>query len=154
MQIKCFFMAAVLSFIIVAGLYAFMFHGNVVESEDGRSAIQLTIGERDVVLAEMRGFLISVQQITRGIADNNMKLVAEYARKAGAAAQAQMPGSLHVKLPRQFRQLGFDTHTKFDQLAMDADELEDAQHALSQLSVLMQNCTDCHAMYRLEAINK
>lgn len=152
MRIKCFLMVAVLSFIIVVGLYAYMFHGKVSESEDGRSTIHLTAGERDLVLAEMRAFLISLQQITKGVADNNMKLVADYSRKAGKAAQAEMPGSLAAKLPRQFRQLGFDTHAKFEQLAMDADDLEDAQHSLSQLATLMQNCTACHEMYRIDVI--
>ena len=77
-------------------------------------AIHLDAGERDLVLAEMRAFLTSVQQITKGISENDMKLVAEYSRKAGKAAQDEVPGTLIGKLPIEFKQLGFDTHTKFD----------------------------------------
>lgn len=145
-------MVAVLSFIIVVGLYAYMFHGEVSESEDERSIIYLTAAERHHVLAEMRTFLLSVQQIAKGVVDNNMKLIADSSRKAGKAAQVEVPAVLAAKLPQQFRQLGFDTHKKFDQLAMDADDLEDAQHSLAQLATLMQNCTTCHEMYRIDVI--
>ena len=58
------------------------------------------------------------------------------------------------KLPIEFKQLGFDTHTKFDQLAMDAEDLEDGNHALSQLATLMENCVGCHAAYRLNISSK
>ena len=101
-----------------------------------------------MVLAEMRLFLESIQKITTGIAGDDMELVAEYARKSGMAATEGMPGTLMGKLPLGFKKLGPGTHKQFDQLALDAEDLGDAGHALSQLSVLMQNCDACHAAYR------
>ena len=62
----------------------------------------------------------------------------------------RIPGTLVGKLPVQFKKLGFDTHAKFDQLALDAEEFGDSDHALSQLSTLMKNCTACHAAYRFD----
>jgi len=106
--------------------------------------------ESDLVLAEMRAFLASVQQITQGVADNDMQRVAEHARKAGKAAQGDVPGSLVGKLPLQFKKLGFDTHAKFDQLALDAEDLGDAGQVSAQLAILLQNCVDCHAIFRIE----
>ena len=79
-----------------------------------------------------------------------MQAVAESARSAGLAAQQGVPGSLMGKLPVEFKKLGYDTHAKFDELALDAEQLGDEEHALSQLGVLMQNCVACHAAYRLE----
>lgn len=96
----------------------------------------------------MRTFLITVQQITQGITDDNMDYVASSAKQVGNAAQAGVPGSLVGKLPLEFKKLGFDTHSKFDQLAMDAEDLGDREHTLTQLSELMQNCISCHTMYR------
>jgi len=152
---KKFFGIVVLLFLIIAGgIYKFTFQGNVSVNVDGRTAIYLNYEERDLVLAEMRAFLISVQQITKGVSENNMKLVEDSARKVGRAAQGEAPDSLMVKLPVQFKQLGFDTHTKFDQLAMDAEDLGDSNHALSQLSILMKNCVSCHAAYRIDSSNK
>ena len=79
-----------------------------------------------------------------------MTLVADAARKSGKTAQAEVPGSLVGKLPLPFKKLGGDTHMKFDQLAMDAEDLGDAEHALQQLSTLMNNCVSCHAAYRID----
>ena len=79
---------------------------------------------------------------------DDMERVANQAKKSGKAAQAEIPASLAKKLPAPFKKLGSDTHVRFDQLAMDAEDLGDGEHALSQLSVLMQNCTSCHEAYR------
>ena len=154
MSKKCFGIVVLLFLVIAGGIYKFIFQGSVSVNADGRTAIHLNYIERDLVLAEMRAFLTSVQQITKGISENDMKLVADYARKVGRAAQGEVPGTLMAKLPMQFKQLGFDTHTKFDQLAMDTDDLGDSNHALSQLSILMQNCVSCHAAYRIDSSNK
>ena len=154
MRNKCLIINILLSLLIIAGVYKFIFQGSTTISSDGRTSIHLTAAERDLVLAEMRAFLTSVQQITQGISNNDMVLVSEYARKAGKAAQGEVPGTLVGKLPLQFKQLGFDTHTKFDQLAMDANDLEDASHSLSQLSALMQNCIVCHETYRIDTTTK
>ena len=146
----CLTITVILLSIIVAGFYKFILQGSTTESTDGRTAILLNDSERNLVLAEMRGFLTSVQQINQGISENNMDLVAEHAQKSGKAAQAGMPGTLVGKLPLQFKKLGGDTHAKFDQLAMDADDLGDRNHTLEQLSTLMQNCVTCHAAYRID----
>jgi len=136
--------------VIVGVIYKSIFQGTPSSSSDGRSSIQLNAGERDFVLAEMRAFLSSVQKITQGVAEDDMKLVAEYARQAGKAAQGSAPDTLFGKLPMAFKKMGFDTHTKFDQLAMDADDLGDGAHTLTQLSNLMQNCVICHETYRVD----
>ena len=124
------------------------------DAHDKRKKLYLNEEERSHVLAEMRMFLTSVQQITRGVSEEDMKRVIEYAKKSGRAGGGGAPSTLGKKLPKQFRILGLQTHTKFDQLAMDAADLEDPGHALSQLSSLMKNCISCHASYQIEVINK
>lgn len=79
-----------------------------------------------------------------------MKLVAEYASRAGKAAQQDMPMSLMAKLPMHFKKMGFATHTAFDQLALDAREFGDGGPALTALHELMNNCIACHAAYRID----
>ena len=150
MNKTCSTVTVILLFIIMTGFYKFIIQGSTTESTDGRATILLNDSERNLVLAEMRAFLSSVQQINQGISENNMELVAEHARKSGKNAQAGMPGTLVGKLPLQFKKLGGDTHAKFDQLAMDADDLGDRDHTLEQLSTLMQNCVSCHATYRID----
>ena len=150
MNKRCVSIVIVLLIIIVGGAYKFLIQGSVEPSRDGRMALQLAPAERDLVLAEMRAFLASIQQITHGLTKQDMKIVAEHARKVGRAAQGEVPASLMGKLPMSFKQLGFDTHTKFDQLALDAEQMGDETYTLTQLATLMNNCVACHASYRIE----
>jgi mono/diheme cytochrome c family protein len=117
---------------------------------DPRKAIKLNNIEQNMVLEEMRGFLNSTQKIVAALADDDMSAVVAAAKESGRASQEQMPAETRNKLPEAFKKLGFDTHTKFDQLAMDADDMEDSQQTLVQLSELMQNCIACHATFRIE----
>lgn len=61
-----------------------------------------------------------------------------------------MPKSLAGKHPVSFKKLGSDTHRKFDELALDAEQLGDKDHALSQLGSLLNNCVSCHSSFRLD----
>jgi len=144
----CWMSVVVLLVITAVVTYKFVLQGSVAESTDARTAILLEKNERDLVLSEMRIFLESIQQIASGISDNDMKQVAEAARQSGL--RGEVPGSLIGKLPLSFKQLGFDTHRKFDALALDAQDMEDPGHALSQMNTILGNCVGCHAAYRFE----
>ena len=120
------------------------------EEIDKREKLHLNETERHHVLSEMRLFLNSVQQIVQAVSEEDFKLVAKYAKQAGRAGVGGAPRTLRAKLPKKFRQLGSQTHAKFDLLAMDAADLEDSGHVLSQLSSLMTNCIACHASYRID----
>ena len=148
MNKKCLTAVVFLLLIILAGGYKFVIQGEVSMGEDGRVAINLTDAERNMVLSEMRTFLSSIQKISAGVAENNYKKVVESARTVGNTAQGEIPGTLVAKLPIGFKKLGFDTHKKFDQIAMDAESMEDAGLALSQVSELMLNCVACHETYK------
>ena len=146
----CWSISAVLSLIILGMGYKFIIQGNVAQIQDDRVAILLTKSERDLVLSEMRVFLQSVQQITNGISKEDMSIVAIAARKSGKEAAIAVPGTLIGKLPVGFKKLGFDTHAKFDSLALDAEQLGDGEHSLSQLNTLLENCVSCHSAFRFE----
>lgn len=148
----CWAVVVVLALISAGIIYKFIIQGDVTVGADGRTTILLEKKERDLVLSEMRVFLESVQQVTSGISDDDMKLVVEYARKSGSSAQMEMPGSLVGKLPLAFKKLGFDTHAKFDELALDAEQLGDRDHTLSQMNMILKNCVACHAAYQFDVI--
>ena len=130
--------------------YLLVVPGDTRPSSDGRISIVMGGAERDMVLGEMRAFLGAVQVITRGVVDNDLERVVEAARDVGAEAQQAVPASLVAKLPLEFKKLGFDTHQRFDQLARNAADLGDTADALPELAELLQNCTACHATYRIE----
>ena len=150
---KCWIVVVFLLLIIAGILYKFMVQGSVIASSDNRLSLQLTESERNMVLSEMRQFLVVIQQISSGILNEDMESIAKNAATVGMGAQRNVPSTLMAKVPLQFKQLGRDTHLKFDALALDAKELGDPQHTLEQLSELMQNCVACHAIYQIKSSN-
>lgn len=145
----CWALVVVISLALSGLVYKFIISGETVEASDGRQVLLLEPGERDLVLMEMRAFLQSVQQI---IASDDMDQVVVAAKAVGAAAQNSVPVSLVKKLPLEFKQLGFDTHQKFDQLALDAESFGGREEVLAQLSELMKNCIACHSIYRIDPV--
>ena len=145
----------ILLLLVTGGMaYKFIIQGSVEQGSDGRSAIQLSHGEKDMVLGEMRAFLQAVQSITVGLSSDGLGNFGRTARPVGMAAQQAVPGSLVGKLPLAFKKLGFDTHTRFDALALNAEQFGDPADTLKELSVLMENCVACHAAYRLDAVSQ
>jgi mono/diheme cytochrome c family protein len=130
-------------------LYKFLIQGSTVTASDKRTAIVLEAGERDLVLAEMRAFLVSVQQITLGVAAHDPAAIARAARASGMGAAGAVPASLMGKLPLEFKTLGLSTHEAFDQLALNVEDLQDPTQALEQLATLLGNCVACHAAYSI-----
>jgi hypothetical protein len=131
--------------------YKLVFLGETMPGSDGRSAILLQPGERDLVLAEMRAFLQAVQGIATGVSAGDSAAVAGAARSVGAAAAAEVPLTLMAKLPMGFKHLGLATHRAFDALALDAEQLGDPAQSQAQLAALLGNCVGCHAAFRIEA---
>ena len=146
----CWSLTALLAVALVITLYLFVVRGSVAPASDGRTAILLEQGERDLVLAEMRAFLQSTQTILVSASEGGLGPAVTAAREVGAAAQQGVPTSLMGKLPLEFKTLGLDTHRRFDQLALNAEELGDPGQTLQELGELLANCVGCHAAYRID----
>ncbi|MFK5978759.1 MAG: hypothetical protein QM488_07735 [Rhizobiaceae bacterium] len=146
----CWGVSALLIAVIVGMGYIFIIKGSTSTADDGRTAIFISEGERDLVLSEMRGFLEGVQEITSGLAKDDMKTVASSAQALGMAGAGNAPASLMAKLPLEFMTMGMDTHKAFDALSVEAQDIGDPKVILTKLSELMNNCTTCHAGYRFE----
>lgn len=119
-------------------------------TDSGRQVLLLAPVERDAVLQEMRIFLQSVQGVIHGVRTDDLAGAAEAAKRSGMASRAAMPPGLVGKLPQEFATLGMDTHRRFDQLAMDAQQMGDGDVALEQLDRLLENCVACHAAFRID----
>ena len=152
MKNLCCPLVLVLAIAIAGLLYIFMVKGETVagNTNDPRTAIVLTEGERSMVLEEMRNFLATIQTITLAANSDDMTAVAKAARKVGLAAQGEVPPSLVKKLPMAFKKLGFGTHQAFDQLAVDAESFGDKTQTLEAMAKLMSNCVGCHATYQIK----
>lgn len=143
MQRLCWLLTMVFVLTTAALVCMFVIRGETLPASDGRKAVLLAPGERDLVLAEMRAFLVALQEISQAVVEQD-------AAMAAAAAQQGMPAGLAGKLPLEFKRLGFDTHSRFDQLALNAEQFGDSAQVLPELATLMQNCIACHAVYRFD----
>lgn len=138
----------------LSGIGYKLVQGDVTASEDGRIAVKLSQDERNLVLAEMRRFLVTTQAVSEAITNKDLKLTAKLASEAGMQADKNTPGSLLSKIPLAMKTLGFDTHQKFDQIASDAARVNDPLHSRNQLDRLMKNCIACHASYKIQEVSK
>ncbi|MDO9052399.1 MAG: hypothetical protein Q7U37_00455 [Gallionella sp.] len=134
---------------IVVAIFGYKFTvGEVQPSDDGRQAVMLSKDERNALLLEMRTWLLNSQKILAASAEKDFAGVVSAAKESGMAAEADTPGSLFRKIPIEMKTLGFDTRGKFDDIAADAEQHKDSDRIVSKLSVAMNNCIACHAMYR------
>jgi cytochrome c556 len=141
--------ALVAVLLIIVALFGYKFTvGNVQPSDDGRQAVMLSKDERNALLLEMRAWLQNSQSILAATSEKDFDAVMKSARASGMGAEAETPGSLFRKLPVEMKALGFDTRKKFDDIAADAENFKDSNHIVSKLSIAMNNCVACHAMYR------
>lgn len=143
-------LAALLSLNLATAAHAEEMHAHhPAPAADGRAVLELTPGERAMILEEMRMFLGGVQKMTDALGRQDMPAVAGAARGLGQKMVHEVPPALRAKLPLEFRQLGFSVHRDFDQIALDAESMRDVSHSLGQLSATLQKCVACHASYQI-----
>ena len=141
--------AAILGLLSIVFVFIFMEAGASNLAADGRTAIVVTSTDREGVKTEMRGFLEAVQTIIVANNAGDLNSVAVAARKVGRSSLRPHSPEFANKLPMAFRKLGMDTHSRFDALAVDAEQFESMVNVSQQLGVLMGNCVACHKTYRM-----
>lgn len=148
MNTKTIAIAAIVLWVASAAFVGFKFiKGSTVTAVDGREAIVLLPAERDLVLTEMRGLLIAVQEVISAVNAGDMEAVKVSAHRVGMAEAGNTPPGLVLKLPMAFKTLGFSTHEGFDEVALAAEIGPEA--VLESLEENMSKCVACHEKYRL-----
>ena len=133
-------------------VYKFFYQGEkVIIKKDSRSEIKMTKENREYVMAEMRGFLESVQKINDGIAKNDPNMVAGVGEQSGACKINTIPQGLVRSLPYEFKQMGFHTHELFDVMSKMAKQKYDRQEIQVKMNELLNNCVACHQTYKITA---
>ena len=121
-----------------------------VAEEDSRRVVNLNETNRHLVLSEMRALLSGTQAILGALANDDMKAVSEAAKPLGMGMANNAENHLHDALPKEFMMLGKTVHVAFDEIARDAETMNDAKHTLKQLNQMMGQCTACHATYQIQ----
>lgn len=146
MKAKYLSIFAILLWLAGAAIVGSLYYGGKTETtSDGRQAVILSVAERDFVLGEMRQMLASVQEIIEAVADDDMASVKESALAMGSAEVRNVPKSLMLKLPKDFKSMGKLTHLEFDNLAALSNQGGPA--ALAKLGDLLGNCVGCHESF-------
>jgi hypothetical protein len=131
-------------------IYFFVFKGEVIQLENNRQAIVVSEENKEYVLAEMRSFLESVQQINQGILEENPELIISASNNAGNVMAGKTPKGLMGKLPISFKKLGFATHDLFDQISKETKDHFDVKKTQKKLNLLLNNCVTCHRTYTIK----
>ena len=143
---------ALLLWTITIGMFAWFFvQGNTTAGNDGRTAIVLQPGERDLVLKEMRGLLAATQQILEGVNQGDMQRISKAARAAGMAGAADVNPVLMAKLPIEFKQLGMSVHQEMDDIANAAETGKSSSDILQMASNSLSKCVACHSSWQIKA---
>lgn len=127
------------------------FLGNTEKLKDGRIAVHLSEGEREMALGEMRKLLEASQKIVKGLAENDLKTVEQAATSVGSKAITTVDMKLAPKLPADFRTLGFGLHGNFSELAEMAKTGKNTKEIQLKLANSMNKCIACHSTYQLPA---
>ncbi|OHC76554.1 MAG: hypothetical protein A3G18_13385 [Rhodospirillales bacterium RIFCSPLOWO2_12_FULL_58_28] len=143
-------LAAIALWGVTIALVAFMIiRGQTETAADGRTAVVLSVAERDHILGEMRGMLGSIQGIISAMADGNMEDVARVAAESGISRMQHENPALILKMPLDFKQMGKAAHQGFDEIALTAPQGKDA--LLKRLDQQLSVCMACHENYKFKA---
>jgi hypothetical protein len=145
---------ALLLWVATIAVFAWFFiHGNTEKGNDGRTAIVLQTGERDLVLSEMRGLLSATQGVLEGANEGDMQRIIKAASAAGMKGAADVNPALMAKLPMDFKSLGMSVHHDMDAIAKAAATGTAAPEILKMTSNTLNKCVACHSAWQLKSAN-
>jgi hypothetical protein len=145
---------ALLLWLFTVVVFAWFFiRGNTAAGNDGRTAVVLQAGERDLILSEMRGLLVATQGILDGANKGDMQRISKAARAAGMAGAADVNPVLMAKLPLELKQLGMSVHRDMDDIASAAESGQPSAEILKMASNVLTKCVACHATWQLKSAN-
>lgn len=143
---------ALLLWLVSAAVFAWFFvRGNTVAGSDGRAAVVLAPGERNLVLSEMRGLLAATHGIIEGVNQADTQRVTKAARAAGMANAADVNPALMAKLPLEFKALGMSVHRDMDEIAKSAEGGAPATEILKLTANVLMKCVACHSAWQIKA---
>ncbi|GBD02998.1 hypothetical protein HRbin19_00269 [bacterium HR19] len=134
-------------------LACFWVFGVKTKVQEKRIVIFLKEEEKELVLREMRELLRSVNMILYGISTGDYDLAHRYAKSSGMDMVEKFSAvekTLLLKLPDEFKKLGFATHKGFDEVA-ELIKSRENQKILSALAELTSKCVACHDIYSIQA---
>ena len=147
---RLFFVAIALWLVTIAVAATLFLRGVTAPGSDGRTAVTLTVAERDFVLGEMRTMLGAIQGTLEGLGVGDAAAAAKAAASGGIAFEHDVPPSLMAKLPLEYKLQGMAMHTGFDEIAAAARKGEAVPALTGRLAGQLNLCLGCHQSYRFD----
>jgi len=131
--------------------YVLLFTGTelVKLPNDTRTTVKYAPDLRELVMSEMRDYLVIMADIQQGIAENNPDKIYEAASRQGQASIDETPARLLKLSPLACKQMGFRGHHLFQAIADSAKTNYNPQTTIKQMADLTNNCVACHATYKV-----
>lgn len=115
-------------------------------AKDTRQSVPIKEEHRQFVMAEMRTFVESLQQIRQGLAEDNPERIIAAGKRSGISVSP--PKELRESLPQGFLQMGGPTHRLFEAIADSTLIHYRAELVEKQFDQLLNRCVACHKTYR------
>lgn len=133
-------------------VYLFIIKGSgLVKLEgDNRTTVKYPADVRELILSEMRDYLVVINKIQDGLATDNPKMIVEAATTQGSQAILDTPTRVLKSAPLACKQLGFRGHNLFQAIADSARINFNPKTTQKQLVTLTNNCVTCHRSYKLD----
>ncbi|RUA31742.1 MAG: hypothetical protein DSY76_01130 [Bacteroidetes bacterium] len=131
--------------------YILLFTGTelVKLPNDTRTTVKYAPDLRELVMSEMRDYLVIMAEIQQGIAENNPDKIYEAASRQGQASIDETPARLLKLSPLACKQMGFRGHHLFQAIADSAKTNYNPKTTIKQMADLTNNCVACHATYKV-----
>jgi len=131
--------------------YILLFTGTelVKLPNDTRTTVKYAPDLRELVMSEMRDYLVIMAEIQQGIAENNPDKIYNAAIKQGQASIDETPARLLKLSPLACKQMGFAGHNLFQAIADSAKTNYNPQTTIKQMATLTNNCVACHKTYKV-----
>jgi len=131
--------------------YILLFTGTelVKLPNDTRITVKYAPDLRELVMSEMRDYLVIMAEIQQGIAENNPDKIYEAASRQGQASIDETPARLLKLSPMACKQMGFRGHHLFQAIADSAKTNYNPKTTIKQMAELTNNCVACHATYKV-----
>ncbi len=131
--------------------YILLFTGTelVKTPDDNRTIVKYAPDLRELVMSEMRDYLVIMSDIQQGIAENNPEKIYTAAARQGQASIDETPVRLLKLSPLACKTMGFQGHHLFQAIADSAKTNYNPQTTIKQMAELTNNCIACHNTYKV-----
>lgn len=126
----------------------------MLQAADTRPLVQMPAPMQEHMLTNMRDHLVAMGEIQASLAAGKYGLAAEIAENRIGMSSLQAHGASHMApyMPKGMQDIGTAMHrsaSRFARTAQAAAVTNDLPRTLNALADLTQQCTACHASYRL-----